>query len=98
MAQFRPVQDEGSSTQAPPAAGSQLRSYLEALTHVVNQLDKSHASLVEALIALPWTQFPEDSSVRSYVRFMGVMVSARPEYLKATIETNVRGLRWSMSS
>ena len=95
VAQFRPSQNASTSSQPPVASGSQLRSYLEALTHVVNQLDKSHSSLVEALIAIPWTLFPEDATIRSYVRFIGVLVSARPEHLKAVVETTVKSLRWS---
>ncbi|CAD6583917.1 MAG: hypothetical protein CYPHOPRED_002523 [Cyphobasidiales sp. Tagirdzhanova-0007] len=43
------------STSSSPSSTSTLRSWLEALTHSVVQLDRTHFVLVDAIISLPWT-------------------------------------------
>lgn len=63
----------------------QLRSYLTALTHVVSKLDKAHIALVDAIVGMPWTTM-DSAFVKIYISFIGMLVSARPEYLTLVLE------------
>lgn len=63
----------------------QLRSYLTALTHVISKLDKSHFVLVDAIVGMPWTTM-DSVFVKIYISFIGMLVSARPEYLTLVLE------------
>ena len=76
----------------PPGA-PQLRSWLEALTHVVSKLDKNHTPLVETILAIPWATMEESFGV-AYVRFIGALVSARPEWLRSILEKCVKGFKY----
>ncbi|KAI5474804.1 RNA polymerase I specific transcription initiation factor RRN3 [Pseudohyphozyma bogoriensis] len=81
-----------NSNSASPST-AQLRVWLDALTHVVSKLDKSHAPLVETIIDLPWATM-EDSFVSAYVRFLGALVSARAEWLRSVLQRCVKGFRY----
>ncbi|ORY90646.1 RNA polymerase I-specific transcription initiation factor RRN3-domain-containing protein [Leucosporidium creatinivorum] len=82
-----------SSTAPPPPTTSQLRIWLEALTHVVSKLDETHGTLVETILALPWATM-DDSFVGAYMRFIGALVSARPEWLRLVLEKCVKGFKY----
>lgn len=59
---------------------SQLRLWIIALSHVVSRLERVHSALVEAVISMPWTTM-DSNFVKSYTSFVGMLVSAKPEYL-----------------
>ncbi|KAH7105304.1 RNA polymerase I-specific transcription initiation factor RRN3 [Auriculariales sp. MPI-PUGE-AT-0066] len=69
----------------------QLRQWLNALTHVVSQLDRQHVALVEAIVTLPWHTM-DDSLVKTYKNSIGILVSARPEYLQTVLARIVQSL------
>ncbi|KAG8739372.1 hypothetical protein FRC10_005691 [Ceratobasidium sp. 414] len=74
----------------------QLRSWLSALSHVVSSLERLHAPLVEAVLATPWVTL-DDTFVVAYTNFVGMLVSARPEYLTAVLGRCVQGLTYQAS-
>lgn len=76
---------------------NQLRLLISALSHVVSQLDRAHASLVEAVVSMPWTTM-ESNFVKSYVSFIGILASARPEYLSLILRKLALGLTYGESS
>lgn len=98
VALFQPAQQSTSAAAAEVPSLKAIRAWLEALTHIVHQFTAAHATLIEAVIALPWTLFQDDASVRSYIRFVGVLVSTRPEFVKTVVDRAVKGLRWSEPS
>ncbi|KZT24585.1 RNA polymerase I-specific transcription initiation factor RRN3 [Neolentinus lepideus HHB14362 ss-1] len=73
-----------------PSPTPQLRLWILALSHVVSRLDRSLAPLVEAIVNLPWTTM-DTAFVKSYTIFIGMLVSARPEYLSLVLGTITRG-------
>ncbi|KAG9126040.1 hypothetical protein FRC07_005159 [Ceratobasidium sp. 392] len=80
------VESDGSSA-------AQLRSWITALSHVVSSLERSHAPLVEAVLATPWATL-DDAFAAAYTNFVGMLVSARPEYLAAVLGRCVQGLTY----
>ncbi|KAI0832671.1 RNA polymerase I-specific transcription initiation factor RRN3 [Trametes gibbosa] len=74
-----------------PFPAPQLRLWLLALSHVVSRLERVHSSLVEAIVGLPWTTM-DTSFVRTYTNFVGMLVSARPEYLSLVLSRIAQGL------
>jgi len=83
----------GLSNDAP-APGPQLRLWISALSHVVSRLERTHSALPRAIITMPWTAM-DSQFVRSYTSFIGMLVSARPEYLSLVLEKVVQGLTYS---
>ncbi|KAG8856741.1 hypothetical protein FRB96_006244 [Tulasnella sp. 330] len=79
--------------QAASSSNTELLVWISALTHVVSGLERVHAPLVDALIALPWTTMHEDVAI-SYMNFLGMLVSARPEYLTGVLTKIVRGFTY----
>ncbi|KAL0950263.1 hypothetical protein HGRIS_010243 [Hohenbuehelia grisea] len=75
--QFNPKRDTAGDG-AP--LGAQLRLWLSALSHVVSRLDRSHSTLVQAIVNMPWPTL-DSITVKSYTVFIGMLLSARPEYL-----------------
>ncbi|CAE6522773.1 unnamed protein product [Rhizoctonia solani] len=75
------------------ADGGSLRSWIAALSHVVSSLERSHAPLVEAVLATPWMTFG-DAFTTIYTNFVGVLVSARPEYLTSVLSRCVQGFTY----
>lgn len=69
---------------------------MTALSHVVSQLDRNHAALVDAVLSMPWTT-ADATFVKSYIAFVGMLVSARPEYLSAILVKSVDGLTYRES-
>ena len=76
-----------------PAPGPQLRLWISALSHVVSRLERIHSALPEAIITMPWTTM-DNQFVKSYTSFIGMLVSARPEYLSIVLEKIVQGLTY----
>ncbi|TFK55617.1 RNA polymerase I-specific transcription initiation factor RRN3 [Heliocybe sulcata] len=79
-----------STSGEAPSPAPQLRLWILALSHVVSRLDRPLAPLVEAIVNLPWTTM-DTAFVKSYTIFVGMLVSARPEYLSLVLGTITRG-------
>ncbi|KAK4049742.1 DNA independent RNA polymerase I transcription factor [Microbotryomycetes sp. JL221] len=85
---------QSTPSDAPQApTSSQLRIWLEALTHVVSQLDEKYVTLVDTILAVPWATM-DDVFVNAYLRFVGALVSARAEWLKSVLDKCARGFRY----
>ena len=80
------------SATSDPTDYNQLRTWLLALSHVVSQLDKRHVALVEAIVHMPWTISPDENFVKVYMGFVGMLVSARTEWLNLVVASGVRRL------
>ncbi|KAF8580614.1 RNA polymerase I-specific transcription initiation factor RRN3 [Ramaria rubella] len=80
----------GSEGPGGGTSAAQLRLWMSALSHVVSQLERTHSALVNAVINMPWTAM-DPSFVKAYVAFIGMLVSARPEYLSLVLEKIARG-------
>jgi len=83
---------KGLSNDAP-VPGPQLQSWISALSHVVSRLERTHSTLPEAIITMPWTTM-DGQFARSYTSFIGMLVSARPEYLSLVLEKIAQGLTY----
>jgi RNA polymerase I-specific transcription initiation factor RRN3 len=81
-----------TSSEQKPTSSSQLRHWLSALSHVVSQLDKRYITLVEAIVYTPWTTFSDENLVKIYINFIGVLVSARTEYLSLVAGSTINRL------
>jgi RNA polymerase I-specific transcription initiation factor RRN3 len=68
----------------------QLRLWFSALSHVVSRLERTHSVLVDAIVNMPWTTL-DTTTVKSYTVFMGMLVSARPEYLSLVLSKIAQG-------
>jgi RNA polymerase I-specific transcription initiation factor RRN3 len=79
---------ENESSPAP-----RLRLWLLALSHVVSRLDRQYQSLVQAIVDLPWTTM-DASFTAPYTAFIGILVSARPEYLNLILGKIARGFTY----
>lgn len=75
---------QSQNTNAPTTT-AQLRLCLSALSHVVSQLERTHSALVEAIVNLPWAVMDPFFS-KSYISFIGILVSARPQYLSLVLQ------------
>ena len=84
--QFNP---KSSQVQGTPQL-AQLRLWMSALSHVVSGLERTHSALVDAIVNMPWTTL-DTATVRSYTIFMGMLVSARPEYLSLVLGKTAQG-------
>ncbi|KAG5639716.1 hypothetical protein H0H81_005899 [Sphagnurus paluster] len=84
--QFNPKSK--ASEGAPQLA--QLRLWLLALSHVVSQLERTHSALVHAIVNMPWTTL-DSITVKSYTVFIGMLISARPEYLSLILGKIAQG-------
>ncbi|KAG6330825.1 hypothetical protein ID866_8263 [Astraeus odoratus] len=85
--QFSPRKTKESTTS------SQLRLWILALSHVLSRLERRHAPLVEAIVNLPWTVM-DANFAKSYTDFMGMLLSARPEYLSLVLGKISQGLTY----
>ncbi|TIA90302.1 hypothetical protein E3P99_01629 [Wallemia hederae] len=68
-----------------------LKPWLDALSNVVSQLDKSHLPLVEAITSLAWT-ISSPSFVSTYTTFVAMLISAHPGYTKLLLGKVIKGL------
>ncbi|QRV72898.1 RNA polymerase I-specific transcription-initiation factor [Ceratobasidium sp. AG-Ba] len=75
------------------SSATQLRSWIAALSHVVSSFERSHAPLVEAVLATPWVTL-DDAFTAAYTNFVGMLVSARPEYLSVVLGRCVQGFTY----
>lgn len=73
-----------------------LRTWILALTHVVSRLERTHSSLVEAVVNTPWTTL-DSATVKSYTIFIGMLLSARPEYLSLVLGKIAQGFTYRKS-
>lgn len=80
--------------KANPSEGSaptaQLRLWILALSHVISRLERPHYSLVEAIVNMPWTT-KDNTFVKSYTVFVGMLLSAKPEYLSLVLTKITQG-------
>lgn len=84
-----------STKTAPQPA--QLRLWISALSHVVSRLERTHATLVQAVVAIPWTTM-DGATVKVYTVFIGMLLSARPEYLSLILGKITHGFTYRRSS
>lgn len=84
--QFNPNLSQGQGV--PQLA--QLRLWISAFSHVVSRLERTHSALVDAIVNMPWTTL-DNATVKSYTVFMGMVVSARPEYLSLVLGKIAQG-------
>uniref|UniRef100_V5E733 RNA polymerase I transcription factor n=2 Tax=Kalmanozyma brasiliensis (strain GHG001) TaxID=1365824 RepID=V5E733_KALBG len=89
------VQFAEPSTGRSGASISSLRSLLAALSHVVSDLDRSHAKLVESIFALPWTSM-DDSFAQMWIKFVCSLVSARSEWLSVILTKATKALSYRL--
>ena len=89
MDQFNPKQ--GSVDAA--TSSSQLRLWIIALSHVVSRLERVHAALVDAILSMSWTTM-DNNFVKSYTSFVGMLVSAKPEYLTLVLGKVANGFTY----
>ncbi|KAF9814394.1 hypothetical protein IEO21_05128 [Rhodonia placenta] len=80
-----------------PLPTAQLRLWILALSHVVSRLERCHSSLVEAIINTPWTTM-DTVFVKSYISFIGMLISARPEYLSLVLGKISHGFTYHLPS
>ncbi|KAI6152485.1 RNA polymerase I-specific transcription initiation factor RRN3 [Pisolithus tinctorius] len=78
--QFNPRKARESATSS-----SQLRLWILALGR--------HSPLVEAIVNLPWTTM-DATFVKTYTEFIGMLLSARPEYLSLMLGRLTQGLTY----
>ncbi|KAF9226904.1 RNA polymerase I-specific transcription initiation factor RRN3 [Gyrodon lividus] len=88
VSQFNPRKVGETATSS-----SQLRLWVLALSHVLSRLERRHSSLVEAIINLPWATM-DTAFVKSYTVFIGMLLSARPEYLSLVLSKIAQGLTY----
>lgn len=72
---------------------SQLRLWIIALSHVVSRLERVHSALVEAVLSMSWTTM-DSNFVKSYTSFVGMLVSAKPEYLTLVLGKIANGFTY----
>ncbi|KAI0751039.1 RNA polymerase I-specific transcription initiation factor RRN3 [Daedaleopsis nitida] len=90
--QFNPRKIAKVTPDAPSPA-PQLRLWILALSHVVSRFERVHSALVEAIVDMPWTTM-DTTFVKSYTNFIGMLVSARPEYLSLVLGRIAQGLTY----
>ncbi|KAF8213904.1 RNA polymerase I-specific transcription initiation factor RRN3 [Mycena galopus ATCC 62051] len=88
---FDELVNQFSTKTAPQPA--QLRLWISALSHVVSRLERSHATLVQAVVAIPWTTM-DAATVKAYTIFIGMLLSARPEYLSLVLGKITHGFTY----
>ena len=86
--QFNPKRTAG---EGPSTA--QLRLWILALSHVISRLERPHAALVEAVVNMAWTTM-DNVFVKSYIVFIGMLLSAKPEYLSLVLTKITQGFKY----
>ena len=59
----------------------------------MSQLERAHFSLVEAIVNMPWTTL-DSATVKSYTFLIGMLLSARPEYLSLVLGKIAQGFTY----
>ena len=95
MGQFSRFSSKPNSndTQLSQADAAQIRHWIAALPHVVSRLERTHASLVHAIVNMPWTIL-DNATVKSYTIFIGMLLSAKPEYLSYVLAMIAQGFTY----
>ncbi|KAJ7498586.1 RNA polymerase I-specific transcription initiation factor RRN3 [Mycena latifolia] len=88
---FDELVNQFSTKNAPQPA--QLRLWISALSHVVSRLERSHSTLVQAVVSMPWTTM-DGATVKAYTVFIGMLLSARPEYLSLVLGKITHGFTY----
>lgn len=86
-----------TSNASAAAFQSRLRAVLQALSHVVSRLESSHSALVQVIVNMPWLTM-DNATVKAYTGFMGILLSARPEYLSLVLGKIAEGFTHRESS
>ena len=68
----------------PQVDTAEIRLWLAALSHVVSRLERTHATLIDALVNMPWMTL-DSATVKAYTLFIGMLLSAHPEYLSLVL-------------
>ena len=82
-----------SSQQSERVDTAQIRLWFLALSHVVSRLERTHSVLVDAIVNMPWTTL-DSATVKSYTEFIGMLISARPEYLSLVLAKIAQGFTY----
>ncbi|KAF9266320.1 RNA polymerase I-specific transcription initiation factor RRN3 [Marasmius fiardii PR-910] len=93
VGQFNPKRSPNDHPFPQPA---QLRLWILALSHVVSRLERHHATLVESIVNMPWTSM-DTATVKSYTVFIGMLLSARPEYLSLVLSKITQGFTYQFT-
>ncbi|TCD69993.1 hypothetical protein EIP91_005243 [Steccherinum ochraceum] len=80
-------------TTDAPSPAPPLRMWILALSNVVSRLERCHSALVEAVVGMPWT-IMDTTFVKSYTGFIGMLVSAKPEYLGTVLSKLAHGFTY----
>ncbi|KAF8165598.1 RNA polymerase I-specific transcription initiation factor RRN3 [Crassisporium funariophilum] len=72
---------------------TQIRLWIRALSHVVSRLERIHSPLVDAIVNMPWTTL-DTATVNSYTIFIGMLLSAKPEYLSSVLAKVAHGFTY----
>ncbi|KAK0230372.1 RNA polymerase I-specific transcription initiation factor RRN3 [Armillaria fumosa] len=79
--------------KAASQTSAQLRAWILTLSHVVSRLERVHYALIEAIVRMPWTTM-DTATVKSYTIFIGMLLSARPEYLSLILGMIAQGFTY----
>ncbi|PBL02973.1 RNA polymerase I-specific transcription initiation factor RRN3 [Armillaria gallica] len=79
--------------KAASQTSAQLRAWILTLSHVVSRLERVHYALIEAIVRMPWTTM-DTATVKSYTIFIGMLLSARPEYLSLVLGMIAQGFTY----
>ncbi|KAG7447538.1 RNA polymerase I-specific transcription initiation factor RRN3 [Guyanagaster necrorhizus] len=79
--------------KAAAQTSAQLRAWILTLSHVVSRLERVHYALIEAIVRMPWTIL-DIATVKSYTIFIGMLLSARPEYLSLVLGMIAQGFTY----
>jgi len=76
-----------------PSPAPQLRLWILALSNVVSRLERCHSALVEVVVSLPWVTM-DAAFVKTYTSFIGMLVSAKPEWLFTVLDKLAQGMTY----
>jgi hypothetical protein len=100
LSQLRPQAPDAAASTSAAAAHQPSLIYplmLALTTHASLLSSTAHRSLIEAVIHFPWSTADEDF-VETYMRFIGVLVSLRMEWLGEVVKRCVKGLKFRKCS
>ncbi|KAJ9111413.1 hypothetical protein QFC19_001182 [Naganishia cerealis] len=84
-----------TSPSMPAPDFPSLLPILQAITSSISLLSPAyHASLVRALLSIPWAISPDERFVKAYTAWCGVLCSSRAEWVSEVVVMGVKGLRW----
>ncbi|KAF8914242.1 RNA polymerase I-specific transcription initiation factor RRN3 [Gymnopilus junonius] len=92
VSQFN-ISSSSPQKQFPQINTVEIRLWLLALSHVVSRLERTHSALVDALVSMTWTTL-DSATVKSYTVFIGMLLSARPEYLSLVLAKIAHGFTY----